>query len=366
MKRLLCILSCMNTGGAETFLMKILRTINRTEYMLDFCINVPEPNFYEEEIKALGGKIYRIPTKSADLSGYKKALAKVVKDNGYQYVLRITSSAMGFMDLAVAKKAGAKVCCARSSNSSDGGSLKAWLAHRIGRVLYSRFIDVMIAPSDLAAEYTFGKKAYRRGDVTILHNGLDLEVYRYNEAARNAIRAEFGIPEGARVIGHIGRFNTQKNHEYLIEIFCEIKKRDPGAILLLVGNGALEEEIREKVKAFDLTDSVIFTGVRSDVPSLLSVMDVFVFPSFFEGMPNVIIEAQATGLPCLISDTITREADITGLVEYRSLQSSAADWAEAALGKLGKERKDTRQCFIDAAYDIQSVTDEFVRTVFHE
>lgn len=365
MKRLLCILSSMNSGGAETFLMKVYRKLDRSKYQMDFCINVRDKCYYEDEIVELGGRIFRIPSKSENLKQFKRGLYNIVKSEQYDYVLRITSTAMGFMDLKVAKKAGAEICSARSSNSSDGTSLIAKLAHRIGRVLYGRYVDVKFAPSDLAAKYTFGDKAYKNGDVTILPNAVDLSVYRFDSSSREKIRDEFSIDKEKTVIGHIGRFQTQKNHEFLIDVFDKIHAINPNTILLLVGTGELESKVKDKVDLLGLTDSVVFAGVRPDIPSVLSAMDVFVMPSFFEGMPNTVIEAQATGLPCVIADTITREANITGLVEYLPLGDQQM-WAEKALAAGREQRADTKQTFIDNKYDIESTVNEFVKLVFGE
>lgn len=364
MKRLLCILSGMNAGGAETFLMKIYRTIDKSEYQMDFCINVQEKCFYEDEILALGGRIFRIPEKSKNLKEFKQQLSSLVKNEHYEYVLRITSSAMGFMDLKIAKKAGAKVCCARSSNSSDGDGLKAKIAHKLGRFLYSRYVDVSIAPSDLAAAYTFGKNAYEKGKVSTLHNAVDLDVFRYNDTARNFIRKEFGISDSTTVIGHVGRFSNQKNHLFLADIFKSVKNLKSDSVLLLVGVGELKEDFERKISEIGIRDSVIFAGVRSDVPDLLSAIDVFVFPSFYEGMPNTVIEAQATGLPCIISNTITKEVAITELVEFCSLSDTADHWAETAVMKASKQRLDTKNKFIEEEYDIESVAKRFISLIF--
>ena len=157
-ERLLCILSNMNAGGAETFLMKLYRNIDRDKYQLDFCLNNKDKNFYEDEIANYGGRIYRIPSKSESLKEFKQQLTETVKNNNYKYVLRITANAAGLLDLKVAKKAGAQVCIARSSNSNADGGIKARILHRIGQLLYLRYVDKKIAPSDLAAIYTFGKK----------------------------------------------------------------------------------------------------------------------------------------------------------------------------------------------------------------
>lgn len=361
MKRLLCLLSGMNAGGAETFLMKMYRGLDKTKYQMDFCVNTDLNCFYADEIKQLGGKLYRIPSKSESVKEFKKQLTQVIKKENYKYVLRITSNAAGFMDLKTAHKAGAEVCSARSSNSSDGGSIKTLIAHRIGRILYGKYVDVKIAPSDLAAAYTFGKKA----DVNILHNAIDLDVFKFDESARIKIRQEFEIGKNTKVMGHIGRFMTQKNHLFLLEIFAEYLKRIPDSVLMLVGKGELENDIRRKSAELEISDKIIFTGVRSDIPEILSAMDVFVFPSLYEGMPNTVIEAQATGLPCIIADTITREADITGLVKYLPL-GGADRWADAVADVKTDSRKDTRQNFIDNKYDIESACGEFVKLVFKE
>ena len=179
MKRLLCLISGMNTGGAETFLMKLYRNLDRTKYQMDFCVNIKEEGFYDKEIKALGGRMFYVPPKSAGVGEFKKRLTELIKKEKYDYVLRVTSNAAGFMDLMVAKKAGAKICSARSSNSSDGTGLKAKIVHRVSRALYGRYVDVKFAPSDLAAEYTFGKGAVEKGKASLLHNAVDLEVYKY-------------------------------------------------------------------------------------------------------------------------------------------------------------------------------------------
>ena len=365
MKKLLCIVNTMNSGGAETFLMKVYRKLDRTKYQMDFCINVKEECFYNKEIRELGGKIHIIPSKSENVKEFKKQLTEIIKRENYKYVLRITSNALGFMDLMIAKKAGAEICSARSSNSSDGTSVAIKLIHYLGKLMYGHYVDVKFAPSDLAAEYTFGKKAYKQGKATILHNAVDLSVYKYYPEYRERIREELGIADRI-VFGHVGRFMEQKNHMFLLDVFSEIKKQNEKAVLLLVGgNGNLEGKVRERVAELGLGESVIFTGIRSDVPQIMSAMDAFVMPSFFEGMPNTVIEAQATGLPCVIADTITREANITGLVEYLPL-GDAQIWAKKALSLIREERADTRQCFIDEKYDIESTVENFVKLVFGE
>lgn len=364
MKRLLCILSSMNAGGAETFLMKIYRHLDKSQYQMDFCINVAEKCFYEDEINAMGGRIYRIPPKSENTQEFIRRLTDIVKKNNYEYVMRITSSAMGFMDLKIAHDAGARVCAARSSNSSDGKGIKPFIAHRMGRFLYNKYVNVKIAPSDLAAKYTFGNSAYKKGNVSILHNGVDIDFFSFSEEKRERIRNELNISDKF-VVGHIGRFSKQKNHSFLLKVFAEIAKERDDAVLLLVGKGELEEEIKAEAAALGIYEKVIFAGVRTDIPDILSAMDTFLFPSFYEGMPNTVIEAQACGLRCTVSDTITREANITGGVDYLSLDLNAKSWAESVLS-LPTSRLDSKNSFIENKYDIDSVVKDFVRIIFRE
>lgn len=365
MKRLLCIISCMNTGGAETFLMKIYRSLDRVKYQMDFCVNTLNPCYYKKEIEELGGHIYCIPSKSSSLSSFTEELSKIVSEKNYKYVLRITSNCMGFYDLKVAKKAGASVCVARSSNSSDGGGVKTLIAHRFGRLMYRKYVDVALAPSDVAAIYTFGKNSIRDKKVIILNNGLDTELYSFKQPIRVKYRCKLGI-ENSFVVGHIGRFTRQKNHVFLIDIFAQIKQKKENAVLLLIGQGELENEIRNKINEVGLENNVKFLGIRKDIPALLSAMDVFVFPSLYEGMPNTVIEAQASGLPCVIADTITREAAITEIVKFLPLSSQPETWAEVALNISKMERKDTREEIIRNRYDIDSTVKEFVKLVFGE
>lgn len=363
-KRLLCIVSAMNTGGAETFLMKLYRKLDKTKYQMDFCVNDLKKGFYDDEIRSMGGRVYVIPCKSESIRLFRDGLSGIIKQNHYQYVLRITSNAMGFYDLKIAKDSGAKRCIARSSNSSDGEGLKSKLAHGMGRILYEKSVDVKIAPSDLAAKYTFGNREYEKGHVKILHNAIDLEYFRFSEKSRDDIRKELHVPKDAFVVGHIGRFSKQKNHTFLLDIFAHIAKKRSDAVLVLVGEGELKEQIKGKVKNLGLESQVIFTGVRSDVPMLLSSFDIFLFPSLYEGMPNTVIEAQATGLPCVIADTITKEANITGLVHYVPLGESPKQWTKKVLDCVSQERLDTTASFLKEKYDINSVVEEFERIVF--
>lgn len=363
-KRLLCIVSNMDAGGAETFLMKMYRQLDRNHYQMDFVVSGDDRGYYEDEIERLGGRVFRITRKTKDFSAYRRELFDAVREDGCPSVLRIGSDAFSALDLWIAKKAGARKLSMRSSNASDGkGKIGALVQRMIRRPLTS-VADVKIAPSDLAAEYTFGPKALNNGEVHYLHNALDLDAYAYSAERRSAVRRELGIKDDAFVVGHVGRFAKQKNHSFLIDAFSELKKLKPDAMLVLVGKGELEDEIHAKAEKLGLADSVCFTGVRSDIPALLSAFDVFAMPSLYEGMPNAVIEAQATGLPCLVADSVTRQANVTGLVEYLP-NYEPTKWAQAMSSiDLIRDRSGMNHTMISAGYDIAQAADEFVRLVF--
>ena len=362
MKRLLCIVSSLNTGGAETFLMKLYRKIDTSKYQMDFVVN--EPGVYDEEVKIRGGCIFTIPLRTNNPIGSFSALRKIVKKERYNYVLKLSDTPIGVIDLIAAKLGGAKRIGLRSCNTSaDHGALRK-IVSIILKPLLNSVCDYKLAPSTLAAEFTFGKRAVRKGEVLILKNGLDTNSFRYNRDERDAIRAEFAL-QGETIYGNIGRFSKQKNHDFLLKVFKKILERDGDSIFMLVGTGELEEEIREKSKILGLENHLIFAGIRKDIPAVLSAFDVFILPSLFEGMPNTVIEAQAAGLPCLIADTITREAKVTDLVQYCSLNESAEKWAKEAIKVSKRIRKaDTHINMMKSGYDISDVVCQFVEIVF--
>ena len=356
-------MSNMNAGGAETFLMKLYREIDRTQYQMDFCVNVQEKNYYEDEINELGGNIFRIPARSEGLKEHNRQLAKLIKNKQYKYVLIVSASSTAYLDAYIAKKSGAKKCIIRSSNSKNGSfGLKNIIEH-ILKKLFNHCADVLIAPSDLAAKNLFGDKFEKDKRFKYLNNGLDLSLYRFYMDERNRIRRKHNISDDTLVIGHIGRFNGQKNHLFLVDIIAELSKRE-NAILIFVGNGDLKEEIRKKVSDIGLSEKVIFAGLSSEVASYLSAMDVFVFPSFYEGMPNTVIEAQANGIPCVISDAITKNANVTGLVTYLPLASGVGTWVDTILQMAGKRQINAEKMLAAAGYEIKDCAKQFVGLCF--
>ena len=369
MKRLLCIVGSMNAGGAETFLMKIYRIIDKTKYQMDFAVGMSERGVYEDEIERLGGKVYRIVPKSQGIIKNYNSIRELVNRENYKYVMRISQHSLSALELLAAKQGGASVRAFRSSNSNTTtGSRKDLLLHRLCQFMPKQFANVRIAPSTEAAEFMFGKGCIEKKKAAILCNGLDLGLYKYDSNSRCQIREELGLHD-CFVIGHVGRFNQQKNHNFLLEVFKKIKNDEPKAKLVLVGIGELKDSVIKRAKELGLDKDIIFTGLRNDVPKLLSAFDMFLFPSLYEGMPNTVIEAQACGLQCIISDTITKEAKLTENVIFLPINDGPDKWVEAVrnLREIRNyDRNSIGQTLVDKGYDINLVAKEFVSLIFHD
>lgn len=353
----------MDTGGAETFLMKLYRAIDRERYQFDFCVNKTE-NYYGDEIRRMGGEIFVVPVKSRHPLRSFLALKNLVRDHSYDYVIRVSEHSLATLDLLAAKLGGAHHLVMRSSNASSSGTVSKCL-HRLFSFLPKRIPTVKFAPSALAAEYTFGVGCLARGDTFLLRNGLDVDRFTFSEDARREVRRQLGL-EDAFVIGHVGRFAEQKNHPFILSVFSQIKQMDSRAKLVLVGDGPRKAEIETTARELGLQDSVLFLGIRSDVDRLLNGFDAFLFPSLYEGMPNTVIEAQTNGLYCLISDTITEQARVLPRVASLPLTASAQLWAETLLAgaKTDCDRSQCAAWMKDRGYDIQDCAAEFVQKIF--
>lgn len=243
------------------------------------------------------------------------------------------------------------VTIAHSHSSDKGFGIKAFVKS-ILKIGFNNCCDYKFGCSKAANEWLYGKQS---GNSVVIRNGIFSSNYIFNSDKRKHYENEFGI-NGQIVIGSVSRFSHQKNHEFILNIFYEYNKLNSNSVLILVGDGELKQSIIEKVNTLCLNDKVIFTGIRSDVPDLLNVFDIFLMPSFHEGLPVSIIEAQASGLKCLLSDVITRETDITGNVEFLSLDKSSKEWAEQISKMLPYDRKDTSSKIIESGYDIKTTS----------
>lgn len=351
--RVLHVIGIMNRGGAETMIMNLYRHIDRSKVQFDFVENSSEPAVFDEEILSLGGRIFRCPHYNGkNHFTYVKWWNDFFKAHPKEYPIvhgHLGSTASIY--LSVAKKYGA-YAIAHSHSSGTDHSLHANL-YQIMSYNTRNVADYFFACSEAAGKERFGSKVVSGDHYAVLNNAIDVNRFSYNPSVRNAVRDELGIGQIQLVVGHIGRYTKEKNHEFILKIFSELKKMDSNARLLMVGDGTLRTHIMQMAEQASLSSDVIFTGVRSDVERLVQAMDVFVLPSLYEGLPVTMVEAQAAGLPCIISDKVPPECILTeGLVDVMPLSASPGAWAEKILAKRAIPRTDRRAEVAAHGFDI--------------
>jgi glycosyltransferase involved in cell wall biosynthesis len=352
--RVLNVLGTIDIGGAESRVMELYRAIDKDKLQFDFLIHTDIDGHYSKEIKELGGNIYKAPRfKVVNYFAYKKALKGFFKEhNNYAAVQgHMTSTASIY--LPIAKKAGIPITIAHARSAGVDRGIRGIVTRIIRHPLKNR-ADYLFTCSKEAGVAVYGKKAVKEGKVWTIPNAIDADRFSYNETVRNEVRKELGI-EGKLVIGHVGRFGFMKNHAYLIDIFNEVYKHRNDAVLVLIGEGGLMEDIKAKAESLGLKDKVYFMGNRPDIERYYQAFDYFVFPSTFEGFPGSVAEAQASGLRCLVSDRITREVALTELVTYRSIDEPAINWAKEIINNAdrAKVRKDHSDIIKDKDFDVK-------------
>jgi len=349
--RILHVVSRMNRGGLETLIMEFYRRIDRSELQFDFLCQSLKPGDFDDEIIELGGRIYRIPTLSfSNLRKYYQDLDHFFSEHK-EY--KIVHSHLNTMSTPVLRSAYRNNFPIRIAHSHNTGSKPDWRLpiRTYYKLFIKKYATDYFACSKKAAVWLFGNHAVIEGKVTFINNAIDARLFSYNPDIREQIRDDLKL-NNKLVIGHVGRFDYQKNHTFLVDIFEKISTIKPDSCLVLIGDGDLQESLIEKCRKKNLTDKVIFAGKVSNVNDYMQAFDAFVFPSHFEGLPLTGIEAQAAGLPCFISDTISDEVIITNLVHALSLKQRAEIWAEYILAHYNQaERPDTSMEIKAAKYD---------------
>ncbi|MGP4106351.1 glycosyltransferase family 1 protein [Virgibacillus sp. L01] len=349
--RVLHVVVNMNRGGAETLIMNLYRNIDRTKVQFDFL--TCKKGAFDSEIISMGGKIHRIPyVTEVGHIGFNRALKQFLKKHHEYKIIHSHMDKMSGFVLRAAKKVNIPVRIAHShSTESEGGFASRFYKWYAGSHINS-CANHLYACSHAAANWLFKNKSEK---AYILKNGIETEKYHYTQKTYYNIRKEFQIEKDTLVLGHVGRFSAPKNHLFLLEIFAGINKKVPNSVLLLAGDGPLKPKIEEKIRALNLDGKVKLLGVRQDIHRLLKAFDMFIFPSLYEGLPVTLIEAQGTGLPCLISDTITKEVDMdVGLVERLPL-TDKNNWMNCILKiKAGvKTRVIDQNALSKKGYDIR-------------
>lgn len=324
-------------GGVEAVTINYYRNIDKNKVQLDFICDEDSTNIPYEEIEKMGGKVIIIPSYSKPFK-YHKELKKVLKEGNYK-IIHSNINTLSVFSLFAAKCAGVPVRIAHSHSTTNKKEKKKNLMKQILRPFSKVFATDYMCCSELAGRWLFGNKEYDKGNVYLLNNAIDLDKFKYNESLRKKKRKELGIKDDTLVIGHIGRFVAQKNHDFLIDIFNEIHKKNNNSILLLAGQGPLMEDIKNKVKELNLDDNVKFLGQRNDANELYQAFDVFLLPSLYEGLPVVGVEAQAAGLLCYLSDDMTKETKVLDITKFMSLNNTPKEWADNILDDVKKYKR---------------------------
>lgn len=361
--RVLHVIVNMNRGGAETLIMNLYRNINRSKIQFDFL--TCKEGVFDQEILNLGGRIHRIPyiTERGHFH-YIKNLNQFFKMNNDYKIVHSHMDKMSGLVLKAAKMARVPVRIAHSHNTESEGGLAAKIYKEFAGSNINKAATHYLACSNLAAKWLFKDKA---NAATLLKNGIETDKFIFSKEVRDQIRNELGLGYDSLVIGHVGRFNHQKNHSFLVDIFYELSKIATESFLVFVGDGALRSEIEKKVRKLRLNDKVLFLGERSDINNVLQAFDLFVFPSIHEGLPVTLIEAQGAGLPCLISDQITPEVDLgMGLIKFIPLKKNDI-WVEEILKAYARKvsRNIPKQALSNKGYDIKN-TAHFIQDFYLE
>lgn len=344
--RVLHIVACMDRGGLETMIMNYYRNIDREKLQFDFLVHSDNAGEYADEIKQLGGRIYHVSAMNPFSMKYRNQLKQFFITHSEYLVIHAHMNCMSAVVLRVAKEVGVPVRIAHSHNTNEDFGIKYFI-----KMYYKRKIN-LYATDRFACGEKAGRWLFGNEDFKLIRNAIDLKSFVYSDETRKKARFALGIEENELVIGHVGRFADQKNHEFILDIFGEIQKRF-NSKLILIGDGEKKNSILQKIRSLDITEKVMLLGVRDDVEKIMQAFDVFLFPSKYEGLPVTLIEAQAAGLPCVISDTISREAILSEIVHVNRLSDSVTVWADSVEAAGNTIRKDASEIIRQHGYDIQ-------------
>lgn len=345
----------MHQGGIESFMMNYYRNLDRSKIQIDFVVHGYEKGAYDDEIESLGGKIYRVPVKSKDLLGNIKELRKIFLNNEYK-IVHSHMDAMSSFVLKLAKSCGIPIRIAHSHNTNHltNNPIK-YLINEVARFQVRKYATHFFACSTPAAIWLFGMKNLNCNKVTIVRNGIDFDKYKFDQNKRDKIREMYDFNETDFIIGHIGRFDYQKNHSFIINLFNKFKKEDRNARLFLIGDGKLLNKTKRRVRNLKIEDYVLFSGSVNNVDELLNAFDVFILPSRFEGLGIVLIEAQVNGLSCLASTEVPNEVNISNQVYFIELGNrNEVNWLNILHNvSVNRIRNMSDDLLLDSGYSIK-------------
>ena len=323
--RVLQVFAALDSGGVSNFVMNLYREIDTEKIQFDFAVTAGEKSLYDDEALSRGGRIFYFD----QAKKLTDELRRVLREEGPFQVVHSHVFFYSGLVLAEAKKARVPVRIAHAHNAHTGES------RSVPRIAYERGMQMLIRAnathmlgcSEKACRYVFGDQIMKDPRAAVMPDGIDCDRFAFNPEVREQVRKEYGL-DGKFVVGHVGHFNPAKNHEKILSVFAEVCRRRGDAALLLVGDGELEQDVRNRSAELGLTDKVVFAGAHKDVERFYQAMDVFLFPSQYEGFGMAMIEAQASGLACVASDVVPEETCVSGKVEFYSLTASDSEWAE--------------------------------------
>lgn len=348
--RVLNMFTIMDRGGAETMVMNYYRHIDRTKVQFDFLVHREQRGAYDDEIEALGGRIYRMcPIYPQNFVRYKRDIRTFFQAHPEYGIIHSHMSELGYFAFREAERQGVPVRICHAHNAPRGFDMKMIMRIYFKKRMMPYLTHLFVCGAE-SGRWLYGVK--NEGQFIMLNNAIDAAAYAYDPEKRAEMRCQLGLTDKL-VVGHVGRFNQQKNHPFLLEVFTALLKKEPHAVLLLVGGGEDMPKIQAKAQTLGIAERVRFLGVRSDVADLMQAMDVFVFPSLYEGLPVTMVEAQASGLPCVISDKVPSECILTdGLVDILPLLANPDAWAAKILEKRRILRTDHHTEITANGFDI--------------
>tara|TARA_R110002033_G_scaffold143987_1_gene182085 strand:- start:2326 stop:3465 length:1140 start_codon:yes stop_codon:yes gene_type:complete len=364
--RVLQVFTIMNRGGAESMIMNYYRNINRDKIQFDFLVHRKEKGSFDDEINSLGGRIYNLnPINPIFPNLYYKELRTFFKHHQEFNVIHSHLNTFSCFPLKIAAEfnipcriahahiaiADIKLNDLLHNKESPKELVKKLIKLQLRKKIH-KYCSHYFSCGEKAGKWLFGDET----NFTIINNAIDAKKFKYNKQVSDAYRKELNL-ENKLVIGHVGRFNSQKNHSYLLHIFANLLKKQSNSILVLIGDGDMRKQIQEEAKKLNIEDKLLLLGVRTDVPQIYQMLDIFVFPSFYEGLPVTLIEAQAAGIKILASDSITNEVSITEDIEFLSINYSTDIWVENILQKIRYKKNDNFELIKKRGFDINMNAD---------
>ena len=351
--RVLHMIAVLEMGGSQSMVMNIYRAIDRNKLQFDFIVDHPDRSSeLRKEIESMGGRVYSFPTfKGANIVEIRKAWDRFFTDHPEYKILHTHSRSYASVYLPIAKKHGL-VTISHAHSTSNGKGIVAFVKDAMQYPIRYQ-ADYFFACSEEAGRWLFGDKAVQSERFKVIPNAIDAEKFKYDPEVRHRIRKELGIGNEF-VVGHVGRLSPPKNHDFLLRCFAEFAAKSPDSKLLLVGEGELRPHLEKQAKELGIADKVLFLGAKTNTHEYYQAMDCFVFPSLYEGLGIAVVEAQAAGLPCGVSDTVPKRVDIgAGFVQFCSLNHLQGEWADNILMVNRNDRKSQVETMIASGYDIK-------------